>query len=340
MMGVVFCRTKRDTQNVAEELEKSGFRVAALHGDLSQQQRDRVMKRFKAHSLQALIATDVAARGIDVDSLTHVFHFSLPDTTEYYTHRSGRTARAGKKGISLAFITRGDTRKLKDIEKSIKATFTKVMIPNLEDVQNQKVTQWTEKIADVKVLPEVNNADLSHCRQILDTMSKDELIDKLLSYQLSKVDRKSTANLNISESSKDDTSDDRSRDMDWFNINLGKADSVGMKEIIEFIADVSQLTSKSIGDVIIKKDHSFFQIDNKVSEKLPVLFEGILIEDREVLVKKENPHPKDVEAKQKGKRSKSRFGGGAPRSSAGGRGGDRRSRNTQSSGSGRRSGRR
>jgi ATP-dependent RNA helicase DeaD len=106
LFGVVFCRTKRDTQELAEGLMKKGYRADALHGDLSQPQRDRVMKRFKLKHLQVLIATDVAARGIDVQDVTHVFHFNLPNDNAYYTHRSGRTARAGKKGVSIAFISR------------------------------------------------------------------------------------------------------------------------------------------------------------------------------------------------------------------------------------------
>ena len=103
--GVIFCRTRAATQQLADNLKKSGYQAEALHGEMSQAQRDRVMKRFKEHSLQVLVATDVAARGIDVNDLTHVIHYSLPDDDAYYTHRSGRTARAGKKGISLSILT-------------------------------------------------------------------------------------------------------------------------------------------------------------------------------------------------------------------------------------------
>ncbi|MFZ9055882.1 MAG: DEAD/DEAH box helicase, partial [Flavobacteriales bacterium] len=134
LFGVVFCRTKRDTQDLAESLMKKGYRADALHGDLSQPQRDRVMRRFKARELQVLIATDVAARGIDVNDVTHVFHHSLPNDQEYYTHRSGRTARAGKKGISLAFISQRERAVVNRFSKSLGIEFEHVMIPDAKDI--------------------------------------------------------------------------------------------------------------------------------------------------------------------------------------------------------------
>lgn len=308
MKGVVFCRTKRDAQNVAEELEKDGFRVAALHGDLSQQQRDRVMKRFKSHTLQALIATDVAARGIDVDSLTHVFHYSLPDTFEYYTHRSGRTARAGKKGISLAFVTRGDTRKLKEIEKFTKAKFSKVLIPKMEDVQNQKIISWVNKIREVDVLPAIRDFDSSESRSILESMSKEELIDKLLSHQLKKYLQKSNSDLNLSEGKgAGNHMDDRG--MDWFKLGLGKNDNISLRELLDFIMDVTRLNGRDIGDIIMSKQHSFFQVDKASSAKVPSLFDGILVDGKELIVKKEEPTSKDIQTKQKGKRDKKKIAG-------------------------------
>ncbi|MEO1385315.1 MAG: DEAD/DEAH box helicase, partial [Bacteroidota bacterium] len=146
MRGVVFCRTKRDTQNLAEDLLKKDYKADALHGDLSQHQRDRVMGRFKNHELQVLIATDVAARGIDVNDLTHVFHFSLPDDLSYYTHRSGRTARAGKKGTSIAFVNGREKYRVGHISKSLGISFEQVMIPSAEEIYDMRIKNWAEKI--------------------------------------------------------------------------------------------------------------------------------------------------------------------------------------------------
>ena len=146
MRGIVFCRTKIVTQQLAEDLKKYDIKAEPLHGDMSQSQRDQVMKRFKAGGLQVLIATDVAARGIDVNDLTHVFHHSLPDSFAFYTHRSGRTARAGKDGLSIAFVSQGDVRKIKMLERELKVAFDKVMIPSASNILLLKLTQWAEKV--------------------------------------------------------------------------------------------------------------------------------------------------------------------------------------------------
>src|SRR5690606_17457335 len=134
IFGIVFCRTKIETQEIAEALIKDGYNADSLHGDLSQQQRDKVMKRYRERSLQLLIATDVAARGIDVNNVTHVINFSLPDEIENYTHRSGRTARAGKTGVSISLVTSKEVGKIRQIERTIGKQFTKAEIPNGFDV--------------------------------------------------------------------------------------------------------------------------------------------------------------------------------------------------------------
>src|SRR5699024_5883930 len=126
--------TKRDTQSVAEKLYEEGYNSAALHGDLSQNQRDLVMKSFRNKQVQLLVATDVAARGIDVDDISHVINYRLPDETEIYTHRSGRTGRAGKEGISMVIITKGELRKIRQIEKMINQKFEQKQLPNGEDI--------------------------------------------------------------------------------------------------------------------------------------------------------------------------------------------------------------
>ena len=134
IFGLVFCRTRHETQSVAEKLSKDGYNAEPLHGDLSQAQRDNVMKRFRERTLQLLVATDVAARGIDVDNITHVIHYQLPDDIENYTHRSGRTARAGKKGESLVLINTREGYKIRSIEKQIRTDFTQGTIPSAQEI--------------------------------------------------------------------------------------------------------------------------------------------------------------------------------------------------------------
>jgi len=165
MRGVVFCRTRRDTQELAESLLKKGYAADALHGDLSQQQRDRVMGRFKKHALQVLIATDVAARGIDVDDLTHVFHFNLPDEDAYYTHRSGRTARAGKKGISMAFIGAKETVMIK----------ISIRIHRSQELMvEEAVVEAVEEMADVERKEEEIETEVAAADETIEAVAHEE----------------------------------------------------------------------------------------------------------------------------------------------------------------------
>ena len=183
MRGVVFCRTKRDTQALAEDLLQKNYMADALHGDLSQAQRDRVMKRFKNHSLQVLIATDVAARGIDVQDLTHVFHFTLPDETSYYTHRSGRTARAGKEGLSIAFINGKEIYRINRLQKELDIEFTKIEIPNVNDIAKVRIENWCVDVVDMDV-KKIDKDLLDMATTQLGELSKEELIERMLYVEL------------------------------------------------------------------------------------------------------------------------------------------------------------
>lgn len=187
MHGIVFCRTKLGTQSLADDLMKSKYPAEALHGDMSQAQRDRVMKRFKERQLKLLIATDVAARGIDVNDLTHVINFMLPDDITNYTHRSGRTARAGKKGISLSFVSGGEVRKINQLEKMLGVGFTKVEVPSMKDIKNNRVKQWADNLlaADTST---VDPQLLAIVADALGDITGEELVQKLIAMELSQMD--------------------------------------------------------------------------------------------------------------------------------------------------------
>lgn len=202
MRGVVFCRTKRDTQELAEQLLYRNYKADAIHGDLSQNQRDRVMKRFKSNDLQLLIATDVAARGIDVNDLTHVFHYTLPDDQSYYTHRSGRTARAGKKGTSISFINGREDSKIRRIQKDLGISFTKVTVPKQEDIVEIRVEKWCNAIVEAKKI-KVDQSILDKAEEIFGDLTKEELIEKILSNELKDVDQSGGGDLNEKKSSRD-----------------------------------------------------------------------------------------------------------------------------------------
>ena len=146
IFGCVFCRTKIDTQKVSEKLINDGYKAAAIHGDLSQNQRDAVMQSFRKKKIQLLIATDVAARGIDVDDITHIINYRLPDEIETYTHRSGRTGRAGKQGVSIIFATKSEEKKIRLIEKKLNINVPRQEMPSYEVILNSKVGSWIDEI--------------------------------------------------------------------------------------------------------------------------------------------------------------------------------------------------
>jgi len=211
--GVIFCRTKMDTQDLADELSRDGYKAEAIHGDLSQAQRDKVMKRFRAKTCNIMVATDVAARGIDVNDLTHVLHYTLPDSPAYYTHRSGRTARAGKTGTSLTILIPKDKSKMRQISRALDIEFEKILLPKYAELLDKRIEKWTEKLmeADENDIPKET---LDSVLEQLSSVEKDELVAKLLSQQLKKIRKKTNIkdDLNLDEFSRGDGGGSRDRD--------------------------------------------------------------------------------------------------------------------------------
>ena len=204
---VIFCRTKMDTQDLSDILNRDGYKASAIHGDLSQQQRNQVLRQFKSGAVNILVATDVVARGIDIDDLTHVIHFSLPNDREYYTHRSGRTARAGKKGTSLAIISPNDRRKLMQFESSLKINIQKIEVPKRSEVEIKRLESWLDQVdtTEIKIdeFPE-------KAVELLEKFTKEELLAKFISRELLQSKTiKGKDDLNITGKS-----NDRGRDRD------------------------------------------------------------------------------------------------------------------------------
>ena len=185
IFSVVFCRTKRDTQKVAEKLIDDGYNAGALHGDLSQNQRDLVMKSFRNKQIQMLVATDVAARGIDVDDITHVINYQLPDEIETYTHRSGRTGRAGKTGVSMVIISKSELRKIKSIERIIKKQFEQKDIPDGMEICQVQLMSLANKMHDTEINHEIDPY-LNEINAMFEDTSKDELIKKFFSVEFTR----------------------------------------------------------------------------------------------------------------------------------------------------------
>jgi ATP-dependent RNA helicase DeaD len=264
-----------------------GYGVEALHGDLSQGQRDAVMKRFKARSMQLLIATDVAARGIDVNDLTHVFHHTLPDQLESYTHRSGRTGRAGKKGISLVLINPREGRKIKDLEKRLKVNFELVEVPNRAELKYSRINHWVKLILQTKVDKGIDDI-LEHIDPELVGLSKEELLKRLLTVQLDHMRVDGNANfdepedLNESQGSGKRQSEGgvRADGLQRFFINIGEIDGATKADLLHFMADVTDMNPKAFQDIEMKKNCSFFYMDKAESKDVSRKFRGISVSGR------------------------------------------------------------
>lgn len=284
IFGVIFCRTRRETQVVAEQLERDGYDAAALHGDLSQAQRDGVMNRFREHTLQILVATDVAARGIDIDDVTHVINYNLPDDIENYTHRSGRTARAGKKGKSLVIVNTREAKRIREIERMIKTTFEKKEIPSAREICDIQLTALIDNVLKVNVKEEDIKVFLPKIMDKFEDLSKEEIIKKFISVEFNKFieyyDR--AGNLNASEEREErggrrgrgrDNDDfeprggrrDRKRDENStrYFVNIGRRDGLNPGGLLRTICDTTGLTSSQVGRIDIMPAFSFFETDNK-----------------------------------------------------------------------------
>jgi ATP-dependent RNA helicase DeaD len=295
IFGVIFCRTKMDTQRVADSLMKDGYNADALHGDLTQAQRDRVMKSFKNKTLQMLVATDVAARGIDVTGITHVIHMNMPDEMEYYTHRSGRTARAGKKGISLAIVSKKEMGKISQVEKALKRRFTKMMIPTGDEVCQKKIMELTHKMRNVEVNEEEIDSFLPEVYKELNDLSKEDIIKRFASIEFNRflAYYRDARDLNKSDRTRH-IGDDRARSEGGYErsngsssgdrifINIGRMDGLETGDLLGLICDYGEIDKGKIGKIDLKGAFSFFELEKDVTEKVLKGFEGVEVRGRKV----------------------------------------------------------
>jgi ATP-dependent RNA helicase DeaD len=290
IFSVVFCRTKRDTQRVAEKLIEDGYNAGALHGDLSQNQRDLVMNSFRKKQIQMLVATDVAARGIDVDDITHVINYQLPDEIETYTHRSGRTGRAGKSGISMVIVTRSEMRKIKAIENKIKQNFISKKIPTGMEICEIQLYHLANKIKDTEINEDVESY-LPAINDVLKDVDREELIKKIVSVEFTRF-------YNYYNKSKDlNTSDSGERGRDRSNrgdaptsgsvryfINVGEKDGYDWMSLKDFIKDTVNLGREDVFKVDVKDSFSFFNTDAEVTDRILSTFTEFKVDGRFVNV--------------------------------------------------------
>lgn len=287
IFGLIFCRTRIDTQRIAESLMKDGYNADSLHGDLNQAQRDRVMMKFRQRAVQILVATDVAARGIDVENITHVIHMNIPDEMEFYTHRSGRTARAGKKGISIAMVNNREVGKIKQIEKTVKTTFIRIPVPTGQEVCQKQLLALMRKVHEVVVNEKEIAEFMPAIHEELKDLTKDELIKRFASIEFNRfLDYyRNAPDLNDSKSSSEKGSE-RYSTGDRFFINLGKMDDLEVSTLLELLDDYCGVTKKFIGKIDLKGAYSFFEVDKEKSEDILKGFKGVEFAGRSVRVEK------------------------------------------------------
>lgn len=296
IFAVIFCRTKIDTQKIAENLIKDGYNADSLHGDLTQQQRDKVMRNFKDKTLQFLVATDVAARGIDVSNITHVIHLNLPDEIEFYTHRSGRTARAGKKGISIAIVTKREVGKIRQIEKVVNTKFERKQVPSGTEVCQQRLVSLVHRLRDVKVVESEIGKFLPAVLEEMKDLSKEEVIKRftfmefnhLLDYyrdapDLNRADRSSERGERGERSERPERGE-RFTNGDRLFVNLGKMDGLDAGKFMGMICDRCGVKGDAIGRIDLKGAYSFIEVDKEVSKLVQDNLHGMEYKGRMVRV--------------------------------------------------------
>lgn len=315
--GIIFCRTKLDTQEIAKNLMDEGYNADALHGDLSQEQRDLVMRKFRTRHLQLLVATDVAARGLDVDDLTHVINYGLPDDLEVYTHRSGRTGRAGKKGTSICIIHIKERRRLADIERFIGKEFEKGLVPTTERIIEKQLFNLADRLEKVDVQEEQVEKYMDAVLKKLGWLSAEDLVKRIVSLEFNRMLEfyKSSENLDIPEERKPrqkgerpERGDRSARKKDAAEgkvvqaepgftrifINLGKRDGIFPKQLISFMNSLVHHRIE-MGRIDLLTNFSFFEVPEQDARFVIKDMDGADWKGRRVSVSiagEEQPNPK------------------------------------------------
>tara|TARA_Y100000741_G_scaffold101368_2_gene75414 strand:+ start:2183 stop:3907 length:1725 start_codon:yes stop_codon:yes gene_type:complete len=283
--GIVFCRTRRETKDIANKLMNDGYNADTLNGDLSQAERDEVMGRFRKRQLQLLVATDVAARGLDVDDLSHIINFNLPDDFEIYVHRSGRTGRAGKKGISIAILHTREMRKIREIEKRTKISFSRKDVPTGMDICKTRLLSLIDKVENVDVDEQQIAQFMPDIYKKLEWLERDELIKHFVSTEFNRYLSyyKNARDINISNNSKNrgkkrrdnPNRNDRSlTSLSGYYINIGFQSKMNPGRLMGLINECLRSSNAVIGNIEIMKTFSFFEIEKEYEDKLINSFKG------------------------------------------------------------------
>ena len=313
IFAIIFCRTKVETQEIADKLIKDGYNAESLHGDLSQPQRDQTMQKFRQHLTQLLVATDVAARGLDVDDLTHVINFGLPDDIENYTHRSGRTGRAGKKGTSISIVHSREKFKIRNIEKEIGKAFVQAEIPSAEEICKKQLYKVMDQIVKTDVDDEEIAPFMQDINRYFEYIDKEELIKKIVSLEfgkflayyaeapeLEKVDMKKEKK---PQTDKQKLQNKAQKGYRRLFINLGKRDGFYPGELMQtlnrFVGG-----RQEVGHIDLLDTISYFEVPEKDAKKVMIQLTGIRYKGRTVRCNDADEKRDFIDKPQKPKRSK------------------------------------
>lgn len=297
--GIIFCRTRTETQEIANKLMHDGYNADVLHGDLSQAQRDSVMQKFRLRNIQMLVATDVAARGLDVDDLTHVINFSLPQDAEVYTHRSGRTGRAGKKGISISLANLKEKHLLQQIEKKVKKPFIQMKIPTGREICGKQLFHWIGKLETVDTDHQQIDSLLPEIYERLKDLSREDLIRRVVNLEFNRFleDYKNAPDIEVpsGERSQEFPTDRKNRrnqapgaaeeGFTRFFINLGRLDGIKPSQIIDLINKNTRGKKIPVGRIDLMREFSFFEIESSFTKEVLEAMSNLSIMERNVVVK-------------------------------------------------------
>jgi len=337
--GIVFCRTRQETKDVAEKLMADGYNADSLHGDLSQSQRDHVMKRFRSGYLQLLVATDVAARGLDVNDLSHIINYNLPDEPEVYIHRSGRTGRANKEGISAVIIHTRENSKIRELEKLLGKSMERKRVPDGKEICEAQLLSMIDKIENVKVNESQIEKYMPAIYQKFDHLSKEELIKLFVSNEFNRflTFYKNAPDLNVVNSVEKESGNNRGRDrkdrkdngyndksysrsgknnrpergrkdvtFSRFHINLGSKRNINALKLIALINSQTRIRNIEIGKIDIERNFSFFETDSRYTKEIESSFKNLsydnvpVVLNRSDMIRSDRPYEKNFRSANKG----------------------------------------
>ncbi len=311
--GIIFCRTRKDTQEIASRLIDDGYNADALHGDLSQAQRDTVMQKFRLRNIRLLVATDVAARGLDVDDLTHVINYSLPEDTEVYTHRSGRTGRAGKTGVSISIVHLKEKRLLYEIERKVKKQFLAMTVPTGKEICEKQLFNWVARLETVETSHQEIEKLLPEIKEKLSGLDREELIRRVVSLQFDRFlddyrngeDIITPVSFNDGEGKHGNQKGKKGQFPGKYTrmfINLGKSDGFYPEQLIELINTNTRGRKIPIGKIDLMKSFSFFEVGEGHSDDILASLRKARFMNRKVVVEIAQEKPANKEPGNERKR--------------------------------------